>query len=121
MDVTATYKNFMVGLGLQTNWNWFYGETMSGGENIHYMMVQYTHKNLALTVGAFNPFVDNYKTEKENWSKHASYEKTNYINETSRMFMFKLSYSFSFGRKYKSAQKRLDNADSESGVMSTSK
>jgi hypothetical protein len=28
MDVTATCKNFMVALGLQTNWNWFFCETV---------------------------------------------------------------------------------------------
>jgi hypothetical protein len=84
-------------------------------------MVQYQHKNLALSIGAFNPFVDNYKMDEENRSQYASYKKRNYVNESSRMFMFKINYSFSFGRKYNSAHKRLDNADSESGVMSTSK
>ena len=121
MDVSATYKSFMAVVGLQTNQNNFWGETLAGGENLHYMMVQYTHKNLSLAVGAFNPFVDNYKVAEENRSQYASYKKQNYVNETSRMFIFKLNYSFSFGRKYSSAQKRLDNTDSESGVMSTSK
>ncbi len=121
MDVSATYKKFTAVFGLQTNRNSFWGETMSGGENVHYLMVQYTYKNLALAVGAFNPFIDNYKVDEENWSQYASYKKRNYVNETSRMFMFKINYSFSFGRKYNSGQKRLDNTDSESGVMSTSK
>lgn len=121
IDISATYKKFTAVFGLQTNYNWFYGETMSGGENVHYLMVQYTHKNLALTVGALNPFADNYKIDEENWSRYASYKKRNYVNESSRMFMFKINYSFSFGRRYSSAQKRLDNTDSESGVMSTSK
>ena len=118
---TATYKKFMMSVGLETNWNWFYGETLSGGENIHYIMLQYTHKNLAVGVGAFNPFINNYKVDQENWSKHASHKKSSYINESSRMFMAQISYSFSFGRKFNTAQKRLDNSDTESGVMSTGK
>ena len=121
MQLNAMYKNFTAAFIMETNWNWFYGETMSGGENIHILMLGYKHKNLSLTAGMFNPFVDNYKVEYENWSQHASYKKSNYINESSRMFLLRLSYNFSFGRSFKSGQKRLNNSDDDSGVMSTGK
>ena len=39
----------------------------------------YTHKNLRVGLGAFNPFTDNYKQQTENWNKYASYKKTNYV------------------------------------------
>ncbi len=120
-SMTATYKKFMLGMGLDTNWNWFYGETLSGGENIHYMMLQYSYKNASFSIGAFNPFVDNYKTEEENWSRYASFKKKNFIGESSRMFLAKVTYNFSFGRKFNAGQKKLDNKDTESGVMSTGK
>lgn len=119
--MTATYKKFMLGLGIETNWNWFYGETLSGGENIHYIKLQYTHKNASLAIGAFNPFVNNFKTEEENWSQYASFQKKNYIGESSRMFLAQFTYNFSFGRKFSSGQKKLNNQDTESGVMSTGK
>lgn len=45
----------------------------------------YTHKNLRVGLGAFNPFTDNYKQQTENWNKYASY-KTNYVKESSQMF-----------------------------------
>ncbi|MCC8144278.1 MAG: hypothetical protein LUD02_10370 [Tannerellaceae bacterium] len=44
-----------------------------------------------------------------------------YINESSRMFMVQFSYNFSFGRSYSSGGKKIHNADSDSGVMSTGK
>ena len=121
MQLNAMYKNFSAGFILETNWNWFYGETMTGGENIHILMLGYKHKNLSFTAGMFNPFVDNYKVVTENRSQHASYKKSNYINESSRMFVLRLSYNFSFGRNFKSGQKRLNNSDDDSGVMSTGK
>jgi len=121
MQLNAMYKNFSAGFIMETNWNWFYGETMTGGENIHILMLGYKHKNLSLTAGMFNPFVDNYKQETENRSQYASYKKSNYINESSRMFILRLSYNFSFGRNFKSGQKRLNNTDDDSGVMSTGK
>lgn len=120
-ELNAMYKRFTAGFGLETNWNWFYGETMSGGENIHYLMAGYKHKNLSLTAGMFNPFADNYKVQSENRSQYASYKKSSYIKESSRMFLLRLTYNFSFGRTFKSEQKRLNNADDDSGVMSTGK
>ncbi|MDH6303488.1 hypothetical protein M2459_000579 [Parabacteroides sp. PF5-5] len=120
-DISATYKKFTLGGGLFTNWNWFYGETMSGGENIHYMMLSYRHKNLSITVGMFNPFADNYKQQNENWSKYASYHRSTYIKESSRMLLGRLTWNFSFGRTFKAGQKRLNNTDDDSGVMSSGK
>lgn len=120
-NVSFSYKKFMLLLGLDTNWNWFYGETMSGGENIHYALLKYSHKSLSIGVGMFNPFVDNYKQESANWSQYASYKKSNYIKESSRMVAVTLSYNFSFGRKFNVGQKRISNSDEDSGVMSTGK
>jgi hypothetical protein len=94
---------------------------MSGGENFHYLMLGYNYKNLSLTAGMFNPFADNYKVDTENRSQYASYKRSMYINETSRMFTLRLTYNFSFGHSFTSGQKRLNNADDDSGVMSTGK
>ncbi|MDR0347913.1 MAG: carboxypeptidase-like regulatory domain-containing protein [Tannerella sp.] len=121
MQLNAMYKKFTAGFILETNWNWFYGETMSGGENIHLLMLGYRHKNLSLTAGMFNPFVDNYKQQTENWSEYASYKKSNYVKESSRTLIFQFVYNFSFGRTFKSGQKRLNNTDEDSGVMNSGK
>ncbi len=120
-DISATYKKFILGFGLMTNWNWFYGETLNGGENLHYLMAQYKHKNLSVAVGMFNPFVDNYKQQTENWSQYASFHRSNYLKESSRMLVCRLSWNFSFGRTFKAGQKRINNKDDDSGVMSTGK
>lgn len=121
MQLNAMYKKFTAGFIMETNWNWFYGETMNGGENIHILMFGYKHKDLSLTAGMFNPFIDNYKQQSENWSEYASYKKSNYIKESSRMLIFQLTYNFSFGRTFKAGQKRLNNTDDDSGVMSSGK
>lgn len=120
-NVSATYKKFTLGGGLETNWNWFFGETMHGGENIHYILLSYKHKNISLGAGMFNPFVDNYKQESENRSHYASYKKSNSIKESSRMCMIRFSYNFSFGRKFTGSQKRVSNSDDDAGVMRTGK
>lgn len=120
-EISANYKKFLFLLGLETNWNWFYGETLYGGENLHYCMAKYNLKNMSFGLSMFNPFANNYKQVNENWSQHASYKRANYINESSRLLVVHFSYNFSFGRTVKSAQKRLQNSDNDSGVMSSGK
>ena len=97
------------------------GRNLSGGENIQILGLYYKYKDLRLGVGAFNPFTDNYKVENENWNQFASYKTKSYIKESSRMFLVSLSYNFSFGRKFKATQRKVNNSDNESGVMSTGK
>ncbi|MDR1259412.1 MAG: outer membrane beta-barrel protein [Tannerellaceae bacterium] len=118
---SATYKGFTAALGMETSWNWFYGETMDGGENIHYAMLGYKYKDLSFSLGMFNPFADNYRVDTENRSQYASYKKSHYINESSRMVVLRLTYNFSFGRTFKAGERRLNNADEDSGVMSAGK
>lgn len=121
VQASVNWKKFSLLYGMNTNWNWFWGETMDGGENIQMLMVNYRHKNLTVGVGAINPFTDDYKQQSANWNKYASYEKSNFFKESSRLFLVSLSYNFSFGRTFSVGQKRLNNSDNESGVMSTGK
>ena len=121
MQASFTWKKFMLMYQMNTNWNRFWGETLEGGENIQMFMAKYNFKNLSLGIGAFNPFSDNWKVQSENWNQYASSKKTSYIKESSRLFVVSVSYNVSFGRTYKAGQKRLNNSDSDSGVMSTGK
>ena len=121
MQASLTWKKFMLMYQMNTNWNRFWGETLEGGENIQMFMAKYNFKNLSLGIGAFNPFSNNWKVQSENWNQYASSKKTSYIKESSRLFVVSVSYNFSFGRTYKAGQKRLNNSDSDSGVMSTGK
>lgn len=120
-EASLTYKKFTLIYQMNTNWNWFWGETMEGGENIQMFMLNYRVKDLTIGFGAFNPFTDDYKVQSENWNQYASFKKSMYIKESSRLFLVNLSYNFSFGRKYKSGDKRINNSDNDSGVKSTGK
>ena len=119
--VSFNYKQFSLFWQMNTNFNKFWGETLSGGENIQMLAMYYTHKNLRVGLGAFNPFTDNYKQQTENWNKYASYKKANYVKESSQMFLASVSYHFSFGRKFKAGQRKVNNSDNDSGVMSIGK
>ena len=117
-NVSATWKKWSLWYMVMTNWNWFKGETMSGGENIQGIQLGYRHKDLMVGLRVINPFTDNYKQETENWNQYASFRRSNYIKESSRLFIATISYNFSFGRKFSAGQKKVNNADNDSGVMS---
>ncbi len=45
-EASFNYKQFSLYWQMNTNWNNFWGETLSGGENIQVLVMYYTHKNL---------------------------------------------------------------------------
>jgi hypothetical protein len=69
----------------------FYGETLSGGEVAHILSLGYNYKSMNFGLGAYNPFVNNYRQDMENRSAYASYKKRMYVNEMSRMVFFTFS------------------------------
>jgi hypothetical protein len=122
MELSATYKNFMANFRMNTNYDIFFGETLRGGDKLHYISLGYKLKDMSFFLGMMNPFTDTYELRtEENRSQYASFHKTNYINQISRLMIFSYSYNFSFGRNFKTEQKRLNNADEDSGVMKSGK
>ena len=120
-EISGMYKNAMLGLGIETNYDGFYGETLNGGENVHYATLGYKYKEMNFMLMMLNPFVDNYKMESENRSRYASFQRKTYINDSSRFLMLRFSWNFAFGRKFSAGEKRLHNTDDDSGVMSSGK
>lgn len=117
----ASYKNWSSFFEIQSHRNNFYGETLQYGENYHILGVNYRYKQLTAGVMVLNLFSDNYKIGSENFSSAAPSKNWMYIKESSRMFAISLSWNFSFGRKYESAEKRLHNEDSNAGTLKSGK
>jgi hypothetical protein len=120
--VSGNYKKFQTQFIWQiTPSNRFYGETLSGGERAHILSMGYNYKNMNFGLGAYNPFVNNYRHDTENRSEYASYKKRMYVNEMSQMFFFTFSCNFNFGRTFQSGQKRVNNVDEDAGIIKVGK
>lgn len=117
----ASYKNWSAYFEIQNHRNDFYGETLNYGENYNMVNVTYRLKQLNIGVMCFNPFSNNYKVGSENFSSLAPSRNWVYMKESSRMFALTLSWNFSFGRKYESAERRLHNEDSNAGTLKSGK
>ena len=72
-------------------------------------------------VMSLNPFGSNYRIGSENFSPLAPSKNWMYIKESSRVFALTLSWNFSFGRKYESAERRLHNEDNNAGTLKSGK
>ena len=118
-ELTAmfSYKNFTSFLYYQHQGDSFWGETLSEGQKLHMVSVSYRIKNVNLGLRMFNPFKKDHSQMTQNFNQYAGYTDEYHIDDVARMILVTASWNFSFGRDYKSKSKRMNNSDSDSGVM----
>jgi hypothetical protein len=122
INVFANYKSFQAGFQWDAlTWNRFNGETMTGGETMYLIFINYKYRNATIGVGGLSPFSNSYRQDSENRSALASYKRSIYVNDICGMYFFNLSWNINFGRKFDAGQKRLNNSDDEAGVMKSGK
>lgn len=112
-----TYKKFMAYFQANNAYNNLWGETLFGGENTQQIAVMYNQGKFMVGAGIVSPFSGNYKRTTENMNIYSPYKSYGYINNLSQMVMINFSWNFDFGRKAKSENKRINNTDSDTGIM----
>lgn len=121
VSLFANYKQWSLMANQYSAFNNFWGEQVKGGENGQELLVVYRHKGWNFGAGMLNPLLSQLKVESENRNQYASSNRTEFISDSARMVVLQVSWNFSFGRKHNSAGKRLNNSDSDSGVMNAGK
>ena len=101
VNAQAAYKCMALTFNLRTHRPTLYGETLALGEDLHDIALTYFKKRFSLTLAMNNPFMDNYRIGCENWNRRAGNTSYQYVNETSRMLLVKVTYGMDFGRKRK--------------------
>ena len=118
-QVMAMYKKITGVFQLTTPYNRLSGETMYTGENIHLFMLSYRAGNCNIGAGIMLPFSSQYTRYTENYNVYMPYRSTAYSNDVARMVLVKFAWNFDFGRKIKSESKRVNNSDSDAGIVRT--
>lgn len=121
VNAQAAYKCVALTFNLRTHRPTLYGETLTLGEDLHDIALTYFKKRFSLCLAMNNPFMNNYRVGSENWNLRAGNTSYRYVNETSRMLLVKLTYGMDFGRKRKAAAKRIQNEDTDTGILKGSK
>ena len=80
-------------------------------------MLRYNHGKFTAGAGIMLPFSSEYKREEENRNRFASYNTQALSTSASRMLLLTFSWNFDFGRKYKGGSKKLNNTDTDTGIV----
>lgn len=130
LNYSHAYNNFYYNLMAQLHYKEFaligqfrkfqnslYGETITKGENQTLFMGTYSKRNLQVGVGIMFPFTNSYKTGSERVSQIAPLRAERYVRETGQMVVLRLGYTLEFGRKHQAGEKKLNNSDSDKGII----
>lgn len=118
-NLMFNYKGWAMALSTQSRWNNFWGETENRGERSHVISVGYNVPKWSLGLWVFNPFEKNYYQDSHNRSVLTPKYSKVYSNDlgSGRLIVLNFSLNLDFGRKYKATSKRLDNDDSDAGML----
>ncbi|MFT4222820.1 outer membrane beta-barrel protein [Dysgonomonas sp.] len=120
-SIVANYKQWSLTAEAYGRWNNFWAETQEIGERIHMIMAGYKADKWSLNLGILEPFSNNYSVGSRNRSTLVPTQSDVYTNKLNKIIMISFSLNLNFGRQYKAADKRLNNNDTDSGIMSGTK
>lgn len=120
-SLMGMYKNWTLVADMNTSYHTLWGETVTKEEKFHSINIGYNKEKWSLTAGMLNPFTKRYELEIENKSTLAPYLQKAYSTKLSPLFIMNFTLNLDFGRSYNSKGKRINNEDSESGILSGKK
>ena len=106
---------------MNTSYHDLEGETITKGEAIHSIALGYNKEKWAIQAMVMNPFTDDYHQERENLSKLAPNKQLAFSKDFTRMVMLNVSFNLSFGKQKQAARKRIENSDTDAGILSGTK
>ena len=120
-SIIGMYKNWIAMLDMFTSYHEFWGETINKGEAVHSVALGYNKEKWAIQALVFNPFTNDYHQGVENVSKLAPNKQLAFSRDFCPMFMLNVSFNLNFGKQKSEAKQRIQNSDTDAGILSGSK
>lgn len=120
-EMSVNYKRWMINAEIWTRWNNYWGETKNIGERLHAVMAGYNAGKWSVGAGMFNPFSKKYTQGSQNYSKLVPNVSEVYTNNLGQILVLNFTLNLNFGRQFNAGSKRLNNDDTDAGIMSGSK
>ena len=120
-SIVGMYKHWTLMADMFTSNHELWGETINKGESIHTVALGYNKEKWAVQAMMMNPFTDDYHQGVENLSKLAPNKQLAFSKNLTRMFLLNVSFNLDFGKQRQTARKRIDNSDTDTGILSGSK
>ena len=120
-SIISMYKHWVFMADMNTSYHDLEGETITKGEAIHSIALGYNKEKWAIQVMTMNPFTNDYHQSVENVSKLAPNKQVAFSKDFTRMVMLNVSFNLSFGKQKQTANKRMENSDTDAGILSGTK
>ena len=120
-SIVGMYKQWVFMADMNTSYHDLEGETITKGESIHSIALGYNKGKWAVQMMVMNPFTDDYHQGRENVSKLAPNKQLGFSKDFTRMVMLNVSFNLSFGKQKQMARKRIENSDTDAGILSGTK
>ncbi|SHF22953.1 outer membrane beta-barrel protein [Dysgonomonas macrotermitis] len=111
------YKNYTLVCGFNSRYNNLWGQRINYGEKWSYVEAGYKYNDAKIAIGMSLPFDEYWSAGSKNLSDIAPSKSWSYIKENGQMLYLRFSWNISFGRKHDAGQKKLNNSDSDSGIL----
>jgi len=110
-------KKWDVSYEFSTQPRWFVGETESGGERTSSLELNYRNKGFQFGIGCLLlGYAQGFDYKTITTSKYYKSNSPTYIKDNGNMVYLNFRCDFSYGRKYKTGNRTLQNSDNESGI-----
>ncbi|MDR2918052.1 MAG: carboxypeptidase-like regulatory domain-containing protein [Tannerella sp.] len=127
-----TMNNWFINGGIDYTWKkwnpfWDIGTRRNrlSGETISYSGQSTTaglrYKLKGFSASAYYKHVIGWDSGRENLNRYASANIRNYSPDSRNMLLIDFVWNFQFGKKYNGNQKKINNSDSDSGIMEISR
>lgn len=120
-SIMGMYKNWSMMIEMNTSYYTLWGETLQKEEKLHSIAVGYNTEKWGVQMMLMNPFTKRYEQSMENRSQLAPYNQVAYSNDFKRMVMVNVSFNLDFGKQRNAAGKRINNSDTDTGILSGNK
>ena len=120
-SIVGMYKQWVFMADMNTSHHDLEGETITKGETYHTIAFGYNKEKWAIQMLVWNPFTNDYHQGVENVSKLAPNRQLAFSKDFTRMVMLNVSFSLSFGKQKQMARKRIENSDTDAGILSGTK
>ena len=120
-SIMAMYKNWGMMIDMNTSYHELWGETITKGERLHSIAVGYNTEKWGIQAMFMNPFTKRYEQGVDNLSRLAPYKQIAYSDDFRRMVMINVSFNLDFGKQRGISGRRINNSDTDTGILSGSK
>ncbi len=120
-SIMGMYKNWSMMVEVNTRDKSLWAETIETGEFYNSIAVGYNKPNWAVQCMVMMPFSKHYEINTENVSKLASSYQLAYSDDLCPMFAINVSFNLDFGHRHNATNKRINNSDNTSGVLTGTK